>query len=449
MDRSPPEVVEVSPEPLAPLADLRRPVVFRFDERISERGIEGSVLVSPRTGDVLVEKGRREIRVRAAGGWAPETVYRVVLLPGVQDLFGNARTEEAELVFSTGPPIPNTAVAGLVTDRLTGRAVQGVVVEALRLADSLSWLAVTDSAGFYALRHIPPAEYRLVAFRDANRNLRLDPFEEQAGRDLVLATSDTTVVALAILAPDSTPAQLTRAAPEDSLTVRLVFDDALDPDVDLAAVRHRLVRLPDSAAVPVAGLLWPWEHAERRRAEQAARDSAAAAAAVAADTAAVDTLAPPADTAGADTLAAAPRDAPAADPPAAPPTRPPGEVPTGPDPAERLPPRELFLVVRQPLAPDAAYVVVLEAVVNVAGLPGGGGAAEFVGPTPEAASPDAAAVGDTLGVEAPPAPPDTLPPDSAARPPRSDLRAGDGSRRPPPDGVRAATPAPAGRKASP
>ncbi|HUH12523.1 MAG TPA: Ig-like domain-containing protein, partial [Longimicrobiales bacterium] len=273
-DQRAPRIVEVWPEPFASITELERPAVFRFDERISERGADdAAILVSPRTGRFDIERGRREIRVEPVGGWRPETVYRVVLLPGVRDLFGNERTEPAELVFSTGPIIPNTAIAGTVVDRITGRAVAGALVEAVRLPDSLTHVALTDSAGFFAIRHAPPAEYGLRAFRDVNRNRALDGFEERGEELLVLGVSDTAVVTLALLAPDSTPARLAQATAVDSLAVRLLFDDYLDPDRPPADLRAWLFQLPDTVAVPVDTVLFPHRHA----ALEAARAAAAAA----------------------------------------------------------------------------------------------------------------------------------------------------------------------------
>src|SRR5690606_10245632 len=106
----------------ATVPEFSGPVIFRFDERISERNIENIAIVSPSDGDVSVDRGRSELRISIEGGFQPGRVYRVILLPGVRDLFNNERRAPAELVFSTGPAITETALAGLVVDRITGRA---------------------------------------------------------------------------------------------------------------------------------------------------------------------------------------------------------------------------------------------------------------------------------------------------------------------------------------
>src|SRR5690606_29574738 len=89
-------------------------------------------------------------------------------------LFGNTLQEEIELIFSTGPEIPASTVAGQVTDRLTAEAVGGARVEAINESDSSIYVALSDTAGFFALRHIPPGSYLVRPFLDRNRNKRLN-----------------------------------------------------------------------------------------------------------------------------------------------------------------------------------------------------------------------------------------------------------------------------------
>ncbi|MBI4410132.1 MAG: carboxypeptidase regulatory-like domain-containing protein [Gemmatimonadetes bacterium] len=376
-DRAAPGLVSTTPEAMAVVPEFSRPVVFRFDERISERRLREAVLVSPETGEVDVDKGRSELRVSLEGGWRRGLIYRVVVLPVVQDLFGNVRREPIELVFSTGPPIPPTALAGEVTDRLTARALVGARVEALRRADSVVYVSLTDSAGVFTFRHIPAGAYDLRAYLDQNRNRRADAFEARDTGVAVLGVTDTAVFSFALLAPDTTPARLVRAEARDSLQVRLFLDDPVDPLEPLRAGAE-LWRLPDSARVEVSALLFPHEFAARQR---AAADSARRAGR--ADTATADTVGLGA--ARRDSLALRPRpDAPR--PLALPPAV---EAPAAPADTVPLPTRELVLVPAAPLAPATRYRVAVTGVQNLVGLPGGGGSAAFE--TPRPARPDSAA----------------------------------------------------------
>lgn len=422
-DREPPRVISTTPEQMAVVEPSRDAVVFRFDERISERGLQAPVLVSPETGEVEVSRGRREIRVRLKNGWQPGLVYQVTLLPVVQDLFGNVMPEPVVLVFSTGAEIPNTVVAGVAVDRLTGRPVsKNLRVEATRLPDSTRYVAVGDTAGFFALRHLPPGEYRLVTYQDGNRNRRLDFSEPMFGGAIEIRAADTTLVELPLLAQDTTPARLTRAEVQDSVTVMLRFDDAIDPELRLVDLRVRVFELPDSTLVPINAVLHRHEYDEMVR---TARREAPEAGAQAGEDAPPD--APP------DSAAAGARPIPRAGPDrrGGPDLRGPRALPGGagarpeqgrsPEPARvaedsaaaPLPSQELVVLMANVLKPDTRYRVEVEGLTNLAGLEGGGGSVAFT--TPKVAARDTAAAQDTAA-----APPDTtiVPPrDSTVVPP--------------------------------
>lgn len=332
-DTTPPGLADVTPEALAVLPDYKGPVVFRFNERLSERGFsESLVVVSPLDGALRVDRGRREVRVSIDGGWRPNRVYRVIVEPGLRDLFGNARTEAVELVFSTGPPVPSTAIAGIVEDRLSGRGADAAVVTAVRRADTVSYMALADSSGFFALRHVPLGVYDLRAYSDQNRNRRRDFAEPvDSGRSVSLGSpTDTITEVFTLLPSDTTGPRVSDAESTDSMHVRVSFDDYLEPVDSLVPLQGRVVTLPDSAeyALVVGGLhptVW-----ERQRP-------------VPADTAAVaDTVAP----------------------------RPLPRTPPRPD-HSTLPNRDLVVRLDRPLRPGR-YVITITNAVNINGLRGGG-----------------------------------------------------------------------------
>jgi len=391
-DRIPPRVVSITPEPMSVGVARNARVVIRFDERISERGLEGAVLVSPQTSAVRVDRGRSELRVSLRDGWEPDRIYHVVVQPVVRDLFGNTITEPLEVVFSTGPEIPLTAVAGLVTDRLTGKPAEGAWIAAVRDPDSVAYGSVSDRDGLFALRHLPPGAYRVRAFMDQNRDRVANFREVQDSAAIQLAEGDTVLIPLVLLAPDTTPANVIRAEARDSLHVRVHLDDHLDPAMGAAGITTALRLMPDSTPWPIERVMLPHEYDELQSRLRAAEDSARA-----------DSLARAAraegDSAAADTAAAARDVVSRAAMPRVPPT--PQEAAedsaTGP-----LPSRELVIIPARPLRAAARFLVELGGIVNINGLRGGGGSAEFTVPRPPAPDTTRTVV-----------PPDTIPPDTA------------------------------------
>ena len=374
-----PGLDSVTPAPLSVVPPSREPVVFRFNERISGRRFNRTlVTVSPAAPeDVNPEVSGRELRISLEDGWQPGRVYQILVRPGIEDLFGNRRTDPVELVFSTGDPPPPSALAGVLIDRITAQPPREAVLEATRHADSATYTAAADSVGFFALRHVPYGTYDVVAYADQNRNRRRDPGEARAGPvpATLAAGQDTVMLELVLLPNDTTPPRLVRAERIDSTHVRLSFDDFVDPDSNLEAITVQVLAPADSSALPHRARLLQVDAFEREAAARAAAaDSAARAAAAdsAAAAAADSARAAPPDTTGAVPVPARP---PAAPRPA--PALAAADTATGP-PAPR---KELIAELDRPL-PAAEVVVRVNGVRNVNGLSGGG-----VGALPYQAAP--------------------------------------------------------------
>lgn len=396
-DRLPPLVVSTEPDTFATLDGGLSRVRFRFSERISERPssgtLAGAVRVSPATGPVRVEHDRQALEVTLQGGFRPGLVYRVTVQPVIQDLFNNVMPDAFELIFSTGGDFHRNLVAGRVVDRITGEPVEGVQVRASVPGDSLTYVAGADSAGIFALRYLPPDQYRLEVFQDLNRNDSVDFSEAQASRRVALATADTVLIErIALLRPDTTPAVLASADVRDSISLTLAFDDYLDPQVPLDDVRAELTRqvsdtvAPDSVVMqeegpgpPVEGVYYPWvlDSIFRARADSAAM--------------AEGEEAPPEE-----------------------------QEEEAEAPAERLPGQEARVLLAAPLEPGATYRLEVSGVRNIYGAAGGGGSATIQAPRPE--EPDTAgAAQDTVAA---PADTSALPPDTAGATPPDTTGAG-------------------------
>ena len=345
-DRQAPGLVSTSPAALARVTDPNATVVFRFDERLRTRSFNRTfVTVMPGEPDEFqVSVHGNEVRVSRRAGWLPGQIYHVVVRTGIEDLFGNRRSVPAELVFSTGPEVPFTAIAGMVQDRVTRQGARDAQVQAVRRADSTVYRTAADSASFFALRHAPYGTYDVVAFSDRNRNNRLDAGEPRSGISLVNlgAGADTVMVMFELLPHDSTGPRLSRAELADSTHLRLTFDDYIDAENGTGGASLEVYQLPDSTLYQAGGALQlPAAFEAERERSRAAADTGRARA----DTARADTARP------------------------APPRRPgiaSAQRPTGP-----VADRTVIATVMRPLVPGE-YAVVVRNIRNVNGLVGSG-----------------------------------------------------------------------------
>jgi hypothetical protein len=404
VDRRPPVIVGVEPDTFARIEAGGGSIRIRFDEAISENPATGTldqaVQVSPRTGEVQVQHRGDALEVKIEGGFVPGVVYRITVLPVLRDRFQNGLLDPFEWVFSTGPDFEANALAGEIWDRVTGEPVRSLDVFAVG-DDSVFYAARTDSLGIFVMRYLPGAQYRLESFDDRNLNGVADPFEVQGvGTPVSIGATDTLFTSFSVMVPDTTAPQVVRGEKIDSTTLRLVFDDPLEPEQSLEGLVRGMYR--DSGNTPgVVRALHEWQYelwadsVLLSRAETAAAEAAAAALEAAAG-APVDTATeltpPPATAAGR-----------APEPPPEPEFLPDGQ---------RIPETSVVLLLRGPIEGGSLYTVLLGAVANISGhvRPESEGVFRLpVDPRRPAADTTAAdtlTLPDTAGVRLPP--PDTV-----------------------------------------
>jgi hypothetical protein len=236
---------------------------FQFDEVISEGstpsqgqgtgGLEKLVILSPTTQVPEVSWRRSRITVKPKEGWQPNRIYRIQLLPGVQDLRNNSSREGAVLTFSTGAPRPQNTLQGLVVDWSTSRPAAGALLVASLLPDSLPYRGVADSSGRFSLGPLPAGDYLVTGVLDQNQNQIQDTREAYGSARLQRGRSD--VGELWAFAHDTVPPRIQTATADDSVSATVTFSQKLDPRQRLTARDVRLRLLPDSVPVAVASIL--------------------------------------------------------------------------------------------------------------------------------------------------------------------------------------------------
>lgn len=358
VDRQAPRILTIFPDSMASVPGFDRDVTFTFNETVSEGGspseglgtgdLERLVLLSPTENVPVVQWKRDRITVRPKEGWRPNTVYRVELLPGINDIRNNRSSQGGAVTFTTGAPAPDYTLVGKVFDWTTGQPARAVLLEAILQPDSLVYRSTTDSAGGFSFGPLPRGEYLVLAVVDQNRD------RKRGGREMfdsVRVKPDsgprTTVPELWMFQRDSAPPRLQPPTVLDSLSLSLPFNQKLGPAQALDSTMVRVWKLPDSTEVPVVSVLTAAKHDSLYRAGDAARGRAGADTAGKARRAGIDSL-----KAGPDSLA-------------------------GPDTTRRArvtrPARpaladKLSVRLGQPLVPGSSYTVLARGVANASGV---------------------------------------------------------------------------------
>jgi hypothetical protein len=112
--------------------------------------------------------------------------YVVTVPSGLTDLHSNRMDSSFTVAFSTGPHLDSGLVAGHVfQDANPASGVTVALYDLASLKDSIpydsiypDYITMSGKTGDFALRNLPPKEFRLIAFIDKNRNGRFSPTHE-------------------------------------------------------------------------------------------------------------------------------------------------------------------------------------------------------------------------------------------------------------------------------
>jgi hypothetical protein len=290
-------------------------------------------LISPRSGDPEISWHRSRITVKPRQPFRANTAYVVTMLPGLADLRGNTRKEGASIIFATGPTIPRLGIIGTVFDWTAQRVAPNAFVEAMLRSDTtLKFVGIADTTGHFEIGPLDSGTYLVRALIDQNSNHQIDR-NEKWDSTTVPVRDVRPGVELDAIERDSTPPLLTSVTVDDSVTLHVSFDKAIDPATPLQPALVQLVGA-DSARLTVDRVQWGAIFDAAKHAADSSRraDSLRQ----------VDSLSRARDTSRA-------RAAPTAVPPAPAPVRPPIGVPgarPGPPPAKpKAPPPDRAIVV--------------------------------------------------------------------------------------------------------
>ena len=256
VDKEPPRILSHYPERDALKVARDTQIAIVFSEPMSREQTEAAIFTSPAGPLKLSWRGSR---LGIAMSLAEERTYVLTVGTGARDLRGNALAQSFTLAFATGSQLDQGLVRGRVHQG--HQPVAGVHVWAYDLGtfsgevglDEPSYQTQSGTDGTYEFARLAPGRYRVLAFRDANRNalpdadewLALPAAPVQVGEEEVRA-GDLALVRRQVPAP-----ALKRVQAIHAERLMLLFAEAVGPhELELAVAGlavEALYAAPDAA----------------------------------------------------------------------------------------------------------------------------------------------------------------------------------------------------------
>lgn len=225
----------------------QRFVRLEFSEPVQVKDLAKNLLITPQLpadNPYKLREERNAVTLLFDKPLEENTTYSFNFRQSIVDITESLPAKNASLSFSTGAVLDSGAVRGTVTDLLTARPANEVVVSLFREIDTAGvrrgrpyYLTRTDKAGKFSLGFLKAGRYQLYALADGNNNGRYDDGEYIAYLPAPLTLGQggpTPDLTLQLTQPDRRPPLITARQPTPTL-LRLSYGEGLR-EVALGAV---------------------------------------------------------------------------------------------------------------------------------------------------------------------------------------------------------------------
>jgi len=186
-DKTPPEVLSVTPETGTVNVDRFAPVRIDFSEPITKDKIEDAVYISPRPSEEPEYRWEKNtLLIKWTDSLAADITYLITVAARIADRRGNRLAEPLMMAFSTGAAIDSGTINGRVYEGAKQASSAQVLLFRLPLDSAGAVFEVPDyltecgADGIYEFSYLPRGTYRAIAMIDKNKDRKLN-LGEKAG----------------------------------------------------------------------------------------------------------------------------------------------------------------------------------------------------------------------------------------------------------------------------
>lgn len=160
-----------------------------FDEFVQLKEITEKFIISPpQKKKPLIKLRGKRVLVDFQDTLKENTTYSLDFGDAIVDNNEGNPMGDYRYYFSTGETIDTMRVGGFVYDAFTRKPLENMYVmlyenhaDSIPLKEVASYVARTDTAGYFSVTNIKQANYRILAIEDANRNYIFESPAEKVG----------------------------------------------------------------------------------------------------------------------------------------------------------------------------------------------------------------------------------------------------------------------------
>ncbi len=227
-------------------------ITLEFSEFVNADKLTQNLIITPKT-DLRFKHviKRNQLVIRFEEPFGDSTTYSLNFFDGVTDITEKNPAVNLIVAFSTGDFIDSLKVSGNVDDLLTQKPSAKFIIGLYPITDTLDFLqesptyfTTANDSGEFALSYIKSGAYRMLAFKDENRNLLLDPKEEPHGfvSDTLVLSDSIPPIQINSFLQNVKPIQLINGRP-----IRSYYEIKFSREIDSYNIQ------PDSIYSSIAG----------------------------------------------------------------------------------------------------------------------------------------------------------------------------------------------------
>lgn len=235
-------------------------IIIKFDRYVDERTFEESIFISPYIEGMEFDWSGKKVEISFSSQLRSNTTYVVNIGTDVKDKYRNYlnMANSYVLAFSTGEEIDKGYIKGIVFPKSEGDNVNGIMVFAYLITNENmntlnpmgakpDFITQTGKNGEFYFNHIPFGEYRIIAVKDAYRNLLYDKEVDEYGVQSELINInpiDTIFDALymRLTKEDTTGPVLSKVTAIDNNHLIADFSETIDP----TSINPKMITIVDT-----------------------------------------------------------------------------------------------------------------------------------------------------------------------------------------------------------